>query len=311
MATRTTPNPAAEKAAAPAEQTPSEAPEETTDPAAIADHENVGTALAAFQAHLPKIAKGNRGTIPGKDGKQGYSYDYADLTDVSEVALPLLGAHGLAWHVGLDTDDRGDIVLAWELIHGASGTGRHGRLPIGRAGANWQSLGSSITYARRYALCAATGIAPGGDDDDAAASVAGSSAPREERRQAPPQSPVAQAPERLEAGLYDLAALTDVEAVRETFRKARAAGHLALLIGVQQEDGTIAEVPFGQHLTDLGTSLAPAPSESPADDNPDAAADEAEARAIAEHEAEEAAREAADDQAHLAESRVLDNEAGN
>lgn len=287
MATRTTAPKAAPATEAPAETTP----ETTDDPAAIGDHENVGTALAAFQAHLPNVAKGNRGTIPGKDGKQGYSYDYADLTDVSEVALPLLGAHGLAWHVGLDTDDRGDIVLRWELIHGASGTGRNGNLPIGRPGANWQSLGSSITYARRYALCAATGIAPGGDDDDAAASVAGSSAPRQERP-APPQAPVERPAERLPAGLYDLGALTDVEAVRETFRKARQAGHLGLLVGVPGEDGTLAEVPFGQYLTDLGTSLAPAPDEAPEPAPTDDEGEAAIAAEIAKHEAEEAAREA-------------------
>ena len=29
-----------------------------------------------------------------------------------------------------------------------------------------QDIGKAITYARRYALCAVTGLAPGGDDDD-------------------------------------------------------------------------------------------------------------------------------------------------
>ncbi|UDL16242.1 ERF family ssDNA binding protein [Microbacterium phage Kozie] len=276
--TKTAPKAPAKTAAKAA---PAPTPEEIAPE--IEEHENFATALAAFQRNLPSVRKGNTAQV--KSDKGSYSYDYADLTDVSEIVLPALGAVGLAWHTGLDTDEHGNVVVTWELIHGASGTGRQGRLPAGRAGANWQSLGSAITYARRYALTAATGVAPGGDDDDAQAHVTAGSAPtQQERPAAPRQAPVQAPAERLPAGLYDLAALTNVEAVRETFRKARAAGHLALLVGVPDAQGTVSEVAFGQYLTDLGTSLTPAPGEEPADDNP-AASEDADARAIAEHEA--------------------------
>ncbi|AWY05300.1 ERF family ssDNA binding protein [Microbacterium phage MementoMori] len=288
MTARTTKAPAAK--AAPAKATPEKAApataaeeEPTEEPEPEEErYDGFAQALAAFQRRLPTVAKGNRGTIPGKDGKQGYSYDYADLTDVSEVVLPLLGAVGLSWHAALDTVGN-QIVLRWELLHGDSNSGRTGTLPIGSPGANWQNLGSSITYARRYALCAATGVAPGGDDDDAAASVAGMSghAPAQ-RQQAPVEVPKA---ERLPAGLYDLSEMKDLEAVRAVFRKARAAGHLGLLIGVPDASGTVSEMAFGEYLTRAGEALTPAPGEAPdeppaADDDPEAA----ERRAVEEYE---------------------------
>lgn len=221
-------------------------------------HETFGHALAAFQRNLPSIKKGNRATVPGKDGRTGYGYDYADLTDVAEKVLPLLAVHGLSWYSGLDTDDQGSIVLRWELMH-ESGTGRNGTLPIGGRGTPWQQLGSAITYARRYALTAATGVAPGGDDDDAQATAGSNAQPARPQQQAP----VAAAPERLPEGLYDLATLVDYDTTVATYQKARAAGHLHLLVGVKSPDGTLESVPLGQWLKTHGESLAPAPDEQP------------------------------------------------
>ncbi|WKW87084.1 ERF family DNA pairing protein [Microbacterium phage Nicole72] len=246
-------------------------------------------ALAAFQRTLPSIRKGQTATVTRKDGGQGYSYDYADLTDVSEVVLPALGAVGLAWHTSLDTED-GNLVIRWELVHGPSGDSRTGTIPVGRTGQDWQGIGSAITYARRYALTAATGVAPGGDDNDGADGRAGASAGT------PPRREVQQKPEYLPAGLYDLGGLTDAESVRVLFRRARVAGHLPLLV-LSGEN----EVPLGQYLTDLGQSLADAAKQDAAAEAPNDAApaeqsqddaDAAEAAAVAAHEAELAKAEA-------------------
>jgi hypothetical protein len=228
-------------------------------------------ALAGFQQGLPTVAKNRTADVRGREGKASYKYDYADLTDVSEVALPLLAANGLSWHCGLDMRDDGSIVIRWELMHGASGEGRTGTLPVGRSGADWQSMGSAITYARRYALCAATGIAPGGDDDDAQAATAGSA-----QRQAPArQAPVATTREYLPEGLYDLSTLTDKTSTLAMYRQARGAGHLPLIIGVE-EQGEMVEQEFGQWLIALGKSFPLTP-------------EEIEAAAVAAHEAEQAA----------------------
>lgn len=293
--TARTPSKAAPKTAPKAAENTAPEPEPAPEEATEGEHyPSAASALAAFQRRLPRVAKGNTGTIPGREGRSGYSYDYADLTDVSEVILPLLGQVGLIWHTGLDTEDAGRIVLRWELTHGDTGQGWKGTLPIGAAGANWQNLGSSITYARRYALCAATGVAPGGDDDDAAASVAGHNPNGPAQRQAPAQSPVVPKAERLPAGLYDLSTLTDVEAVRDVFRKARSAGHLGLLIGVTDADGNVSEMAFGEYLTKAGEALTPAPDEAPEppeDTDPDAAAIRAHEESITADEARAAAEE--------------------
>lgn len=114
-------------------------------------------ALAAFQAEIPSVVK-------GKTGDAGsYKYQYADLSDVTEKVLPLLGKHGLSFSAKPTHNERGAFVLAYTLRHvgGESDSGEY-PLPNGNA----QQIGSAITYARRYVLCAVTGVAPGGDDDD-------------------------------------------------------------------------------------------------------------------------------------------------
>lgn len=123
-------------------------------------------ALAAVQADIPAIPKTAKATIPGKDGRQGYNYDYADLEGVTDAILPLLGKNGLAFTAWPTLDD-GRFVLAYALIH-KSGEERTGVYPLPAQGRP-QDIGSAITYARRYCLCAVTGAAPGGEDDDGAA----------------------------------------------------------------------------------------------------------------------------------------------
>lgn len=123
-------------------------------------------ALAAFQAELPRIVK-NEHADAGKFG-----YDYAGLDTVSLETLPGLGKHGLAFTAFPGTDSDGRPVLDYALLH-ESGEERTGQFPL------WlllpervtaQQIGGYITYARRYCLCPATGVAPGGEDNDAAGS---------------------------------------------------------------------------------------------------------------------------------------------
>jgi hypothetical protein len=124
-------------------------------------------ALAAVQARLPKIGKGEEGKVSGvsKSGKSyEYTYKYADLSGISPAILPILGEEGLAWTTRPTMED-GHFVLLYELRH-ASGEAIGGMYPLHAGGP--QDMGKEITYARRYALCAVTGIAPGDDDDDGA-----------------------------------------------------------------------------------------------------------------------------------------------
>lgn len=134
---------------------------------------NLADALALFQSRYPTVTKGSEGEIKGVD-KNGnpfkYRYNYANLADMSEVCLPLLGECGLAWSCLPTTTSESPtgFGLRYALLFGATGEERGGVWPLPdpiRTSAH--AMGSATTYAKRYAFSAATGVAPAEDDDDA------------------------------------------------------------------------------------------------------------------------------------------------
>ena len=121
-------------------------------------------ALIEFHKELPDVGKGS--TNPAFGSK------YADLADIVKVVLPALAKHNLAW-IARPTYDDGVFVLAYELRH-TSGDSITGSWPLpDPTKAKQQEMGSAVTYAKRYALSAVTGIAPDADDDGNAASARG------------------------------------------------------------------------------------------------------------------------------------------
>lgn len=143
--------------------------------------ESLAEALALLQKDLPQIAKEHTATV--RSDKGNYSYDYADLSDVSDAIMPKLSEVGLSWICLPTLNDSGRFVLRYELLH-TSGQSRTGEYPIGaKENSTPQTVGGLITYARRYALCAATGVAPKGDDDDAQAAPKPTTAQRKSRPQ--------------------------------------------------------------------------------------------------------------------------------
>jgi hypothetical protein len=122
-------------------------------------------ALAALQAEMPKITTNKTARVRSEKAK--YDHDYADLDAITYAIMPLLGKHGLAFTAFPTLNDDGHFVFAYTLLH-ESGEERHGQYPLPTTGTP-QSIGSAITYARRYCLSAVTGIAAGGDDDGDAA----------------------------------------------------------------------------------------------------------------------------------------------
>jgi hypothetical protein len=126
-------------------------------------NENLATALAELQQKLPKVTKGETATV--RSDKGSYSYSYADLTDITDQLMPIMGDLGLSF-IAKPTFMNGSFVLAYSLLH-TSGEREDGHYPLPGTGTP-QQIGSAITYGRRYCLCAVTGVAPGGDDNDAA-----------------------------------------------------------------------------------------------------------------------------------------------
>ena len=138
------------------------------------EYPNLASALVAFQADLPKIERDSQANIPSKTG-QGYKYDYASLDVMTPIIFKKLSEVGLAYTAAPSFID-GTFGLYAQLIH-TSGESIGGLYPLGNPNAPAQAIGSAITYARRYALLALTGVQPADQDDDgAAASQAAASA---------------------------------------------------------------------------------------------------------------------------------------
>ena len=129
-------------------------------------------ALVELQANLPTIVKGETAEVPTKNGGK-YTYTYADLADISDALLPRLSNHGLAFAACPTLRDDGQFVLRYQLRH-VGGENITEDYPLPLQGGP-QAQGSAITYARRYCLCAVTGVAP--EDDDGRAAQRAAEAP--------------------------------------------------------------------------------------------------------------------------------------
>lgn len=101
---------------------------------------------------------------------------YADLASVIDAAKKPLSDNGLSVAQIVDMTETGDLVLETILMH-TSGEFISGRYPIKPMKQDPQSVGSAITYARRYAFSAITGIAADDDDGNAASGTGSNKQP--------------------------------------------------------------------------------------------------------------------------------------
>lgn len=154
---------------------------DSTYPATLAE------ALARFQAEIPDVVKAETAEVTGesKDGRPvKYKYTYADLAACTRAGMPLLGKYGLSFSAKPTLLKDGQFVLVYKLRH-ISGDFDGGQWPLpDPTRTKPQQIGSAITYARRYAFCSVTGLAPK-DDDDAAAADAEMVPEQQYRRERP------------------------------------------------------------------------------------------------------------------------------
>ena len=139
--------------------------------------DNLAAALARVQGQLLGVRKEMR--------NPHLKTMYADLASCWEACRELLASNGLAVTQTVYCGDNGHLALKTTLHHVSGEVFSDGGIPIvyGESkGLNlMQSMGSAITYARRYGLCAMVGLCP--EDNDGA--TAGPRSPREEERAAP------------------------------------------------------------------------------------------------------------------------------
>lgn len=120
-------------------------------------------AFLTAQSKLPKITK-DTAVSAGS-----YGYSYATLPDILEKVSEKLRGEGLVLNQSVVSE--GDYIgVETRIYHKAGHVETFGPVMI-KATGDAKAAGSAITYARRYALCAALGIAPDEDDDGRAASV--------------------------------------------------------------------------------------------------------------------------------------------
>ena len=164
---------------------------------------SLAKALTSSLGELEDVAK----TQTAKAGS--FSYKYATLADALIMARPILAKHGIAVMQTAETDE--NVVSVWTTLMHSSGeylTHQPTRLP---SGADAQKTGSAITYARRYSLMAALGLATE-DDDGATADAWKDSKPSE--RTPPRETPKAEFATADRVGDERTRLLTDVGKLR-------------------------------------------------------------------------------------------------
>ncbi len=136
-------------------------------------------AMADAQAKFESPKRDKTAKIVTKT-KGTYSYTYADLASVLAAIRKPLSEVGIAViQAPMIGEDEQQVIVTTRLIH-SSGEWAESSLCARAASDMPQAIGSAITYMRRYALSAMTGIATEEDDDGVAAERARS--PREPSR---------------------------------------------------------------------------------------------------------------------------------
>lgn len=92
---------------------------------------------------------------------------YADLGACIDAVEDALLANGIAFIQETSQDDTG-VTVETVFLHESGETMRCGKLHVPASKQDPQGYGSALTYARRYSLMAACGIAPEDDDGNAA-----------------------------------------------------------------------------------------------------------------------------------------------
>lgn len=120
---------------------------------------NIATALVKAQKEFGPALKSS--TNPHFKSK------YADLAACVEAVIDGLNNNGIALIQPMHESDNG-VTVETLFVHESGETLSAGKLHVPAAKQDPQGYGSALTYARRYSLMAACGIAPEDDDGNAA-----------------------------------------------------------------------------------------------------------------------------------------------
>jgi len=120
------------------------------------EHKNIFEAYAALQAELKPAIKSAENPF--------FKSKYADLHEISKTVKEPLANNGLIVIQRTEISEE-QIILRTTLHHVASQTSMESYYPVSFTKLDPQSIGSGLTYARRYQLACICGVVT--EDDDA------------------------------------------------------------------------------------------------------------------------------------------------
>src|SRR5574344_883587 len=141
-------------------------------------------ALAEVQSELPTMPKSS----------QAYGYKYTDLDTITQTIKPILSKHGIGYMQSVGGLTENALTLTTRIFNKK---GEYiedtAALPTITSTKNnaAQTLGMSITYMRRYALCAMLGIT---SDEDVDANINGTTQTHGSDKPTPPKQEARQKP---------------------------------------------------------------------------------------------------------------------
>lgn len=120
----------------------------------------LATALAKAQGQIKGAVKDSANPF--------FKSKYADLASVVEAIRSAFAANGLSYVQSVEPSDKDEVRVETTILHSSGEWIGCGVLALPVSKVDAQGYGSALTYARRYSLSAATGVAPEDDDGNAA-----------------------------------------------------------------------------------------------------------------------------------------------
>ena len=131
---------------------------------------NKSESVAELAAALAKAQGQMKGAI--KDSANPFfKSKYADLASVVEAIRAAFSANGLSYIQTVEPSEKDEVRVETTLLHASGEWISCGVLSLPVSKVDAQGYGSALTYARRYSLSAAVGVAPEDDDGNAASAA--------------------------------------------------------------------------------------------------------------------------------------------
>lgn len=124
----------------------------------------LATALAKAQGEMKGALKDSANPF--------FKSKYADLSSVVEAIREAFAKNGLSYVQTIEPSERDEVRVETVILHASGEWISSGILALPVTKTDAQGVGSALTYARRYSLSAACGVAPEDDDGNAAAQAA-------------------------------------------------------------------------------------------------------------------------------------------